>query len=171
MDPDANPPARTDEQRRADDDRYVAISDALADAVEDVVPEWIEGLVVDLVEAWSGYVSAPAAAAAVAAGEAARDEVMPALRDLLATDIDGQRANPLALLRDATRHAHAVLADLEVPAMPRDQFARNSFPDDVYGLVPASWDEIDPSLQEVGLTWGAAKAFLFKARRREEGQA
>ncbi len=54
--------------------------------------------------------------------------------------------------------------------MPRDQFARNSFPDDTYGLVPATWADIDPALHEIGITWGAAKAFLFKARRRAEGK-
>ncbi len=96
---------------------------------------------------------------------------MPELRSLLATDVDAQRANPLAVLRGATRFAHAVLADTGVPAMPRDQFARRSFPDDVYGLVPATWSDIDPSLHELGITWGAAKAFVHKARRRAEGQA
>jgi hypothetical protein len=57
-----------------------------------------------------------------------------------------------------------------VPPADRDEFAQRSFPDDSYGLVPASWEEIDQRLQEVGITWGAAKAYVFKARRREEGR-
>ena len=55
--------------------------------------------------------------------------------------------------------------------MPRDQFANSSFPDDVYGLVPATWADVDPSLHEIGITWGAAKAFVHKARRRDEGRS
>ena len=108
--------------------------------------------------------------AAVLAGERARDEAVSRLRALVDADIDEQRANPLAVLRDVTSHAHAVLADAGMPSMPRDQFARQSFPDDAYGLVPATWADIDPDLHEIGITWGAAKAFLFKARRRAEGK-
>jgi hypothetical protein len=89
---------------------------------------------------------------------------------LVTTDIDAQTANPLAILRTATAHAHAVLADFEVPPVPRDRFAEDAFPGDVYDLVPATWVDIHPSLQDPGVTWGAAKAYLHKARRRDEGQ-
>ena len=92
------------------------------------------------------------------------------MRSLVETDLDDQRTNPLSLLRDATRFAHAVLADAGVPEVARDQFSTRSFPDDVYGLVPAAWEDVDPALHELGLTWGAAKAFVFKARRRKEGR-
>ena len=163
MVPDANPNPN-------DERRYREISDALVETVASVVPGWIERSIVERLRSWSGHVSAELAAEAVTAGEAARDDVVPRLQRLVHTDIDEQGTNPLALLRDATRHAHVVLEEAGMPSMPRDQFARNSFPEDVYGLVPASWDEIDPSLQEVGLTWGAAKAYLFKERRRAEGK-
>ena len=149
-----------------DEQRYEAISAALADAVAAAVPGWIEGLVVARVEGWRGSVTPEVRAAAAGAGVAARDDVLPRLRDLLATDIDEQRSNPLALLRAATVHAHRVLEAEGVPAVVRDEFAERSFPDDVYGLVPASWSDIDPALHEPGMTWGAAKAYLFKARRR-----
>jgi hypothetical protein len=167
---DANPPRRTGEQRTEDDDRVAAISQALADTVEAVVPGWIERLALDRMRASGGQIDPAFSAAAAAAGEAARDDVVPRLRALLAADIDEQRTNPLALLRSATVHAHAVLAAAGVPPADRDEFAQRSFPDDSYGLVPASWEEIDQRLQEVGITWGAAKAYVFKARRREEGR-
>ena len=115
--------------------------------------------------------SASIAAEALVAGEAARDDVVPRVRVLLAADIDAQRAGPLELLRGATGHAAAVLAAHEVPAMPRDRFSEEAFPEDRYGLVPATWADIDPDLHEAGITWGAAKAFVHKARRRAEGFA
>lgn len=170
MAPDANPPREGPHETAADADRYAEISDALVAAVDRAVPGWIERLVLERLRAWSGHVSAEVAADAVQAGVAARDEVVPALRTLVDTDIDAQRGNPLALLRDATAHAHAVLDRAGMPAMPRDQFAERSFPADRYGLVPATWADIDPDLHEIGLTWGAAKAYLHKARRRDEGR-
>lgn len=170
MAPDANPPPRSASERATDEERLAQISADLGDAVEAAIPGWIERLVIDHVLSWSGHVDPDVAAAAVAAGKAAREEVMPRLRSLLAADIDDQRANPLALLRGATVHAHAVLAGTGAPPAPRDQFAQRSFPDDTYGLVPATWEDIDPSLHELGLTWGAAKAYVFKARRRDEGK-
>ncbi len=169
MAPDANPepgPA-TD----ADEARFAEISGQLADAVDEVLPAWIERLIQIRVREWSGHVSAEVAAGAVTAGAAARAETMPELRALLEADVDAQRANPLAILRHATRFAHAVLADLGVPAMPRDHFAERAFPDDRYGLVPATWADVDPSLHEIGVTWGAAKAYVHMARRRREGSA
>lgn len=164
---DANPD-RSD--LAADEARYAEISVQLVEAVATAVPIWIERLVAERLQAWSGHVSPEVAASAVTAGEAAKDDVVPRLRALVTTDIDEQRGNPLALLRDATVHAHRVLADAGMPSMPRDQFAEQSFPEDVYGLVPATWQDVDPALHEIGLTWGAAKAYLFKARRRAEGR-
>ncbi|MFP5322930.1 MAG: hypothetical protein ACLGIC_13955 [Acidimicrobiia bacterium] len=159
---DANPPS--------DDERLAQIAGVLADRVESVVPGWIERLVVERVAAWQGEVADGVRAEAVTAGEAARAEVGPAMRGLLATDIDEQTANPLELLRVATHHAHAVLARHGMPPVRRDEFAERSFPADVYDLMPATWGDVDPSLHEPGIAWGAAKAFVHKARRRAEGR-
>lgn len=153
-----------------DEQRFDEISEALADGIAAAVPGWIERLVTERVVAWQGEVPADVRSAAARAGEAARDDVVPRVRALLATDVDEQRSNPLGLLRQAARFAHEVLAAAGVPPVERDEFARRSFPDDVHGLVPAAWDEIDPALHELGMTWGAAKAYLFKARRRAEGR-
>jgi hypothetical protein len=38
------------------------------------------------------------------------------------------------------------------------------FPDDDYGLTPASFADIDPALAEPGLAWGAAKAWVHRRR-------
>jgi hypothetical protein len=48
----------------------------------------------------------------------------------------------------------------------RDKFSRERFPDDVYDLTPATWSDVDPALQELGITWGAAKAFVHKLRHK-----
>lgn len=160
-----------DGERDAPDDaaRLAAAAEMLTAAVDRTVPAWIERLVTERLSAWLGTVNAAQAAAAAAAGQAARDEVVPTMRALLETDVDAQPTNPLSVLRQATVHAHRVLADAGVPPVVRDDFAERAFPDDDYGLVPASWDDIDPSLTEPGITWSAAKAFVFKARRRREG--
>lgn len=162
---DANPPVAA-----ADEERLAAIAAELADRVEGAVPGWIEGLVLARVQEWRGHVSAEVAAEAVVAAEEARAEVVPRMRRLLEADIDDQTANPLELLRRATRHAHDALARIGVPSVARDDFAQRSFPDDSYDLMPATWSDIDPDLHEIGLTWGAAKAFVHKARRRAEGR-
>jgi hypothetical protein len=130
---------------------------ALADAIEAAIPGWVERCT---------------AAFGVAAGDAAtraRDAVMPEVRRLLATDVDEQRANPLALLRAAVRFPTEVLRDAGAAPVPRDEFAVRSFPDDVYDLSPAAFADVDPALTSPGITWGAAKAHVVLARRRAEG--
>lgn len=155
----------------ADEDRFAEISVALADAVEAVLPGWIERLVTERALQWRGAVTAEVRSTAVQAGQAAVTDVTPTFRAFLQLDIDRQRSNPLAILREATRFAHDALAELGVPPVERDEFAQRSFPDDRYGLVPATWDDVDPSLHDLGITWGAAKAYLHKARRRAEDRS
>ena len=59
-----------------------------------------------------------------------------------------------------------------VPAVAdRDAFAVQQFPDDDYDLAPPSFADVDPGLQELALTWGAAKAHLHLSRRRREGRS
>lgn len=161
MTPDANPP-----DLRADEERLATIAARLADEVDAVVPRWIERLVVERVAQWQGEVPSDVAADAVAAGADAGREVATRMRALLATDIDRQGAGPLQVLRAATSHAQAVLEQLGMPPVVRDEFAERSFPDDAYDLVPATWSDVDPALHEPGIAWGAAKAFVHKARRR-----
>ncbi|HTN80101.1 MAG TPA: hypothetical protein VMK16_10545, partial [Acidimicrobiales bacterium] len=90
-----------------------------------------------------------------------------AVRALLATDVDEQRTNPLSLLRGAVRYPTGVLRGAGITVIAeRDEFARRAFPDDVYDLTPATWADIDPLLQDPGITWGAWKAYTHLSRRR-----
>ncbi len=50
-----------------------------------------------------------------------------------------------------------------VPAR-RDRFAEEHFPDDPYGLVPASIAAVDPDLLDAAVRWGAAKAMAHRRR-------
>ena len=86
--------------------------------------------------------------------------------ELLSTDVDQQQTNPLSVLRSAVRHPTAVLHAAGLPRVHRDEFAERAFPADIYGLSPATWADVDPSLQEPGLIWGAWKAKTVLDRRR-----
>ena len=107
---------------------------------------------------------------AAAAGRRAALEVGERLRALLATDIDEQRTNPLSVLRGAVVYPTEVLKAAGVAPVARDAFVEQAFPDDIYNLSPASWRDIDESLEEPGLIWGAWKAKQFLERRRAEGK-
>ena len=104
------------------------------------------------------------------AAAAAVDDVLPPLRALLAEDVGAQRTNPLSLVRRAVQHPTRVLAAAGVAPVARDDQARRLFPDDAYDLVPANFADLDPSVQEPGIAWGAAKAHVscadVAARRR-----
>jgi len=133
---------------------------ALADAIDDALPRWVERCV----QLRLHHPTAEHLDAARRAGQAARDEVGAAVRRVLTLDIDEQRVNPLALLRDAVRYPTEVLRAAGAPAVDRDDFQRDRFPDDDYDLTPATWADIDPALAEPGITWSAAKAFTHKQR-------
>ena len=107
---------------------------------------------------------------AAEAGRRAARDVGERLRVLLDTDIDEQRTNPLSVLRGAVVYPTEVLKAAGVAPVARDAFVARAFPDDIYNLAPASWREIDESLQEPGLVWGAWKAKQFLERRRAEGK-
>ena len=153
-----------------DDAQLAAIADALSDAVEAALPAWVERSVVGLVEAHRGAIDGATRAAARDAGARAAEEVGGRVRALLAPDVDQQRANPLAVLRSAVRYPTEVLAAAGVPPVVRSSFDEEAFPDDVYGLSPATWGDLDPALHERGLVWGAAKAHVVLRRRRAEGR-
>jgi hypothetical protein len=131
-------------------------ADALAHAICEVLPGWVERCVTRLAPELREQ--------AMTAGQAALVEVGADIRELLAADIDEQRTTPLALLRDAVRYPAGVLAAAKIPPVPRDGFDRERFPGDSYGLTPATWADVDPALSDPGLAWGAAKAFEHKRR-------
>jgi hypothetical protein len=143
---------------------------ALADAAVEALPGWVERCVEGRMVAFGGQVDAALRAAARQAGAAAAADVGARLRALLATDVDEQRTNPLSVLRSAARYPTEVLAAAGVPPVVRGAFDERAAPDDVYGLEPATWADIDPALHDLGTAWGAAKAFVVLARRRAEGR-
>jgi hypothetical protein len=146
-----------------------SVSEELVAAVEQCLAGWVERCVADLSIAFHGAMNAATMEQSVAAGRAAVDEVVPKLRELLATDIDEQRTNPLAIVRGAVTHPTAVLLRAGVSPVVRDDFAEANFPDDIYALSPAAFSDIDDRLHEPGLRWGAAKAHTHLQRRRQDG--
>jgi hypothetical protein len=140
---------------------------ALAQAIEDALPGWVVRAVEGRWRDWKGVDADPYLLdAARVAGERARTEVGPAVRELLALDVDDQRVNPLTLVRRAVIYPTVVLRETGMPAVVRDEFDERAFPDDVYALTPASFADVDPTLHEPGLLWGAAKAHAHLVRRR-----
>jgi hypothetical protein len=59
-----------------------------------------------------------------------------------------------------------VLRAAGVPPVVRDEHQERLFPEDVYDLAPANFADVDPALAEVGLAWGAAKAFEHLQRHK-----
>lgn len=144
-----------------------AYAEALADGIESALAPWVERLVVDRWSAWSGVEPDEGVrSSARSAGVEAAAVIVPRVRALLALDIDEQRTGPLDIVRAAVPWPTAALASLGVPVPERDEFAVRMFPDDVYDLMPASFAELDQTLLEAGIAWGAAKAHIHLARRR-----
>lgn len=141
--------------------RYASV---LLDATAQVIEIWIHD---SIVTRNPDLAALPAASEAVETGSKA---IMGELRTLLMSDIAEQTNGPLQILRAGTRFASAVLADADTPTIARDAFAQQAFPDDVYDLAPANFADVDPSLHEPGLVWGAAKAHVHLRRRREAGE-
>jgi hypothetical protein len=142
------------------------VSEHLVAAVERVLPAWVERSVRGRLQDWSGAADAGTMVEAVAAGHRASEEVGAELRRLLAVDVDEQWTNPLTILRAAVRYPGDVLRRAGVPPVVRDAYDETHFPDDDYQLVPRSFADIDPSLHDLGLAWGAAKAQAHLVRHR-----
>jgi hypothetical protein len=148
-------------------DRVLADMGArLAEAIDVALAGWVERSVVMIHEAWSGDVPTAVMDAARDAGIQARTDVVPRVRELLGLDVDNQWTNPLQLLRGAVVYPTSVLHGAGVGEVERDDFAARTAPDDVYGLEPAGFADVDGALHDIGLAWGAAKAQAHLARRR-----
>ena len=70
------------------------------------------------------------------------------------------------VLRAAVRYPTAVLRRAGVPPVVRDEFRERAFPEDSYDLAPAGWKDVDESLHEPGIIWGAWKAKTVMDRHR-----
>jgi hypothetical protein len=145
----------------ADDQaRLAEIAGELAALLERSVPDWLRrcasAVVPDL---------APGPLDATVA--ATMDVLVPELRRVLSADVDAGAGSPLAAIRAATGGVTQLLVDQGATAPPRDEFDVRAFPDDLFGFGPAAFADIDPTLHEPGLVWGAARAHVHLRRRRE----
>ena len=136
----------------------------LADVADTVLADWVRRSVARFDLALSN------SSVTADAGEAARLAVMGPLRALLALDIDAQRGTPLTVLRDAVRFPTEVLRGAGVDPVIRDPYDMQAFPDDIYGLKPATWADIHEDLADPGLRWSVAKAFEHRRRHRPGDQ-
>lgn len=137
---------------------------ALADGICAALPGWVERSVERLLVAYRGAADPSVMVSAREAGARAGAEVASRVRSLLAADIDDQRTNPLSILREAVVYPTEVLRHAGVPPVERDAFSEERFPEDDYDLTPASFAEIAPELGDLGVAWGAAKAWEHKRR-------
>jgi hypothetical protein len=153
-------------------DRDVQLPEPVADllaATTSVTPGWLRRITVQAASAGGVDTSAFGDQLDVlVASESER--LVGQLRQLLSSDVDDQRTNPLSLFRAAVGAPTEFLRSIGVPPPPLDHFAAERFPDDVYRIGPAAWSDIDPSLHEPGLVWGAWKAMTVLRRRRDEGR-
>lgn len=154
----------------ADLDALARYAQALADGIEATLGRWVERSVAVVCENAGVMMTGILRQQAKEAGAAATSQIGPQVRSLLLLDIDEQRTGPLEVVRRAVVWPTEVLQGASVPQVNRDESARLMFPDDLYDLTPGSFRDIDPSLHEPGLEWGAAKAHVHLARRRAAGQ-
>jgi hypothetical protein len=145
------------------DEALAELGAHLADRVIAAVPAWVARCV-DTRLPRAGPERDEVMARAGAAGRRAQQEVAANLQALLAADVDAQRSTPLAVVRQAVSYPTEVLRAAQVPPVPRDPFVSERFPDDPYGLTPASLAAVDPELGEPAIAWGAAKAMAHRRR-------
>lgn len=149
----------------ADDEaKLTAFAARLADGIEAHLGDWVKRTVAETA-AQAGRDPADFEVAANQAASVAVVDVAKAVRVLLETDVDRQPTTPLALLRRAVSYPTQVLVANDVALPERPEFDVRSFPDDLYGLTPATFGDIAPELHELGLEWGAAKAYVHLCRR------
>lgn len=150
----------------ADDEAALAVyASQLADALDAALPSWVRGCIANhaSVDADPADVEREIATAV----DQVNATTAPRIRELLGTDIAEQRTNPLDLIRSAVAYPTDALRRLGAPPVARAEFETSRFPDDTYDLSPASFADVDESLHEPGLVWGAAKAHVHLRRRRE----
>lgn len=137
--------------------------------VEATLPGWIEQRVAFIANAWDRLDDTTRAtldARASVAGLAAASRVANDLRTFFATPVMEQRTTPLEIVRSATRDVTVLLSGVGIPPVERDAFDERAFPDDLYGVTPASLSDLgDEALGPWQLAWGLAKARVLQAAR------
>lgn len=137
-------------------------SQELLEAVLAAIPEWMTSRINALVS--SPSIDIPSVI------EKTTNFVRSELTQLLHTDVDEQRVNPLHILRMSTSFATEALKNAGVSPVPRDDFDRQSMPDDIYAFGPFTWRDLSDDVHDAGISWGAWKAATVLTRRRAEGK-
>lgn len=145
-------------------------SQQLIDAIDAVVEAWVTRCVHAVAAVQHIEISQDDRRRITEVAQNTRVDVHGRLTALLTSDVDDQRGNPLDVLRRAVAGPTQLLRELGARPIARDDFAERAFPDDVYGLGPAAFADIDESLVEPGIVWGAWKAKTVLDRRRAEGR-
>ena len=146
----------------SDDDKLAAHAEALREGLVAHTAAWVDGVVRARVD--------PELASSIVAGLSADVErALVEVGELLRTDIDAQRANPLAVIRSLVVPITDALSDAGVAPVHRDPDAVRLFPGDLFDLTPGAFSDVHPDLHLPGLSWGAAKAHVHIQRRRAEG--
>ncbi|MBM3659143.1 MAG: hypothetical protein FJW95_06525 [Actinobacteria bacterium] len=142
-------------------------SAAIVAGVARTLPDWIESRVAFIADAWGRLDDATRDALDLAAREVAGSasaRVVADLQALFAADAAAQRSTPLEVVRSATADVSALLASVGIPPVERDAFAERAFPEDVYGITPASLADLgDDALGPLQLAWGLAKTQVLRA--------
>lgn len=97
-------------------------------------------------------------------GAALHARVAPVIR----ADVDAGAGSPLDVIRRGLGPVNELVTSHGVPPAARDEFDARLHPDDVHGFAPASFADIDPSLQDLGVAWGAARAYVHLRRRAQD---
>jgi hypothetical protein len=150
-----------------DDDRALArYGDELVRAVESSLGDWIESCVHSVLHEQGRSIDDQTATLISASRLDATRDVVAELRTVLALDADEQRKNPLSILRAAVRYPTQVLRAVGAKPIERDEFDRQSFPDDEFALTPAAFADFGSAVHDAGIVWGAAKAHVHLQRRK-----
>lgn len=142
------------------------VSDELATAMTERIPSWVERAVRERAMAAGVTVDETARARIAHVGDELARSLADPLRAVLTADVDAGAGTPLATVRAEIAPVTAILDDLGVRRSRRDDFSTRHFPLDHHDLGPASFADIDESLLEPGLRWGAARAHVHLRRRR-----
>jgi hypothetical protein len=156
--------AGSDQSRSDDEEQFLLYGNELAEALRAAIPGWVERAVVRRVQETGRPVGDDLVVLARAAGADAAADIGDRVAALLARDVDEQTISPLSLVRAGVPYPTAVLRHVGIPPVRRDPFIEERFPDDVYDLAPASFADVDPSLTDLGIRWGAAKAYVHRKR-------
>lgn len=146
-------------------DRLNAVSDEIVERVVTALPAWVVAEVGRIADAWAAASRAAVEweSAAQDAAAAATSRVGAELRALFASEPEAMSRTPLEVVRTAVAEPTAVLAALAIPPVDRDEFATRSWPDDRYGLTPATLADLgDTDLGPLLLAWGMAKAAALR---------